>query len=143
MIWYWGPVALFMGVVFVGSSFSHLPQIPGGFSDKVAHACEYAVLAALVARGLAGARWLAVTWRPAAAAAILATLYGVSDEFHQLLVPGREFDVHDMLADGTGASAAAGILWLCGIIRRFCGLSLTSNLQQPPTSNHDVREPSA
>ncbi len=119
---YWLPVIIYMAVIFAGSSASHLPDIPGGFSDKVAHACEYAVLGLLVARALAGPRWLSIPLSVAAAAVVLCALYGVSDEYHQLFVPGRDFDPRDMMADALGASAAVGALWAWGIIRRFMRL---------------------
>ena len=36
-------------------------------------------------------------------AIVISSLYGVSDEYHQLFVPGRTFDVFDMLADAIGS----------------------------------------
>ena len=108
-----------MAVIFAGSSFPQLPDIPGGFSDKTAHATEYAVLGVLLARALAGPRWLSITFPSVVAAVALAALYGVSDECHQLFVPGRDFEVRDMMADAAGASMATGALWLLGIIRRI------------------------
>lgn len=84
--------------------------------DKLFHAIVYAVLGGLYL-GLfrpgpggyaAQARWLALG---------LAVLYGISDEWHQAFVPGRDPDVLDVLADGVGA--AVGILVLHGLIRRF------------------------
>ncbi len=118
LLWYWAPVVVWMAAIFAVSSMSSLPDIPGGFSDKSAHASEYAVLGLLLARALAGPRWLSITFPPVAAAVVLATAYGVSDEWHQLFVPGRDFEVRDMMADAAGASVAAGGLWLLGIIRR-------------------------
>lgn len=123
VLWYWAPPVLYMAVIFAGSSFSQLPDIPGGFSDKTAHACEYAVLGVLFARALAGRRWLSPTLLCVVTAVCLTTLYGMSDEFHQLLVPGRDFDVRDMMADAFGASMSTGALWAWGIIRRFSGFS--------------------
>lgn len=108
-----------MAVIFAGSSISKLPDIPGGFSDKTAHASEFAVLGLLMARALAGPRWLSIPFRVVLVAVVLVALYGVADEFHQLFVPGRDFDPRDMMADALGASASAGALWAWGIIRRF------------------------
>ena len=84
--------------------------------DKLFHAIVYAVLGglylALFRPGPAGyaaqARWLALG---------LAVLYGISDEWHQSFVPGREPDVLDVLADGVGA--AAGTLLLHLLVKRF------------------------
>ena len=119
VLWYWAPAVVFMAVIFAGSSISQLPGIPGGFSDKTAHAAEYAVLGLLLARALAGPLWLSIAFRPVAGAVLIAALYGVSDECHQLFVPGRNFEISDMIADATGASIGAGALWLLGIIRRI------------------------
>ncbi len=120
---YWAPVIVYLAVIFAGSSVSKLPDIPGGLSDKTAHAGEYAVLGFLLARALAGPGWLAIRWVHGICAVVLATLYGVSDECHQLFVPGRQFDVIDMAADAIGASAGASSLWAWGIIRRFWAVS--------------------
>ncbi len=132
-----------MAVIFVGSSFSKLPD--PGVSDKTAHFWEYAVLGVLLARALAGRRWLSIGWRPVVAAVALAALYGVSDELHQLLlVPGRQYDVRDMMADALGASVSAGSVWAWGIIRRFSARSgPTTGDQQQATNDDAVRTPSA
>ena len=52
----WGPAWAMMVLIFVLSSMSQLPRLPGGFDvdDGVAHAVAYGVLAALLLRGLAG-----------------------------------------------------------------------------------------
>ncbi len=46
------------------------------------------------------------------------SLYGVSDEVHQLFVPRRQFDVRDLAADAVGAGARPAAWWLWGIIVR-------------------------
>ena len=47
---------------------------------------------------------------------LAAILYGLSDEIHQLYVPGRMFDILDILADSFGA-----LLFILGywFLRRF------------------------
>jgi VanZ family protein len=81
------------------------PSPPG--LDKIAHAAVYALLAWLAARAFATlplkrpAGW--VPW----AAAVFATLYGLSDEVHQSFVPGRSADAWDLLADAAGAAIGA------------------------------------
>jgi VanZ family protein len=47
-----------------------------------------------------------------AVAVLLTVLYGASDEFHQSFVPSRQMDVMDLVADGAGAAAAAGALYI-------------------------------
>ena len=114
----WGPAWATMVLIFVLSSISGLGPIPGGVDDGVAHALQYAVLAALLMRGLAGARWRGVRVRAAALAVLLATLYGVTDEAHQWFVPGRTAEVTDLVADALGAAVAAGVICGWSIVRR-------------------------
>ena len=52
------------------------------------------------------------------AAVVISTLYGVSDEYHQMFVPGRTFDALDILADALGAVTGATAARAWGIIRR-------------------------
>ncbi|MGE5360296.1 MAG: VanZ family protein [Bacteroidales bacterium] len=118
LLFYWGPVVLYMAVIYLGSSIHRLPELPSGVSDKMAHFSEYAVLCLLLARALAGPRWLAITFPYVAGAIALAALYGMSDELHQWFVPGRDADVRDLAADALGACSSAGALWAWGIIRR-------------------------
>lgn len=116
----WGPVVLQMLVIFIASSIPNLGALPGGVSDKSGHGIGYGLLGAALLRALAGGRLRGVTWRGAALTILLATAYGVSDEFHQSFVPGRTPDVMDVLADGTGAAAAvaaAGAARAWGILR--------------------------
>lgn len=106
------PVLLWMTLIFIGSSIQKPDGEPGlGPWDKLAHLFAYGVLGLLIARAMYinGPR----NWREIAVVTLLATLYGVSDEFHQSFVPGREASAGDLIADAAGALLAAGILyWL-------------------------------
>lgn len=66
------------------------------------HVPAYAVLSYLIWRGLGGPRP-----RAALLAAAFATAYGVTDEIHQMFVPGRTPSVTDALANAAGAFAVA------------------------------------
>ena len=79
----------------------------------------YGMLAGFLVRAFAGGRLRGVTWARGMVAVVLATLYGVSDEFHQLFVPGRSADRYDVLADCMGATAGAAIGWLAGALSRW------------------------
>lgn len=119
----WLPAIAQMAIIFVASSIPDLGPLPGGVSDKFGHSIGYAILGALLLRALARARWAGVTWKTALLAIVMATVYGISDEFHQGFVPGRSPDVLDVVADMTGAAiavalvgaAAAGRAW--GILK--------------------------
>lgn len=113
----WAPVVLYMAMVFVLSAQPSLPPPPGRLSDKHWHFMEYAGLSALACRALGGG--VATVGVGAAIGGwAIASVYGVSDEVHQAFVPGRSSDVLDVLADTTGAAAAAVGLWAWGIITR-------------------------
>jgi VanZ family protein len=104
-----------MALIFYLSSFQRAP-LPDNVSDKLAHMGAYAVLGVLVVLGLAGRLPVRLTWRLAVSAVLVTTLYGVSDELHQMFVPGRSADVFDVVADAGGAIAAVGVCGLWGIL---------------------------
>ncbi len=118
-LWLWGPVVLQMAIIFAASSIQNLGELPGGMSDKSGHSIGYALLGGLFLRAFARGRLRDVTWRRAAAAIIVATLYGVSDEFHQMFVPGRTADRYDVLADCIGATLGVAAGWLAGALGRW------------------------
>jgi len=115
--WLWLPVAAYMAFIFFLSSQSSLP----GSSltpDWVQHGIAYAGLAVVTLRAVSAGRWSAIGPTALALAWLIATLYGVSDEYHQSFVPGRTPDLRDVIADGAGAALALGAAWAWGIIRR-------------------------
>jgi VanZ family protein len=77
--------------------------------DKLLHFCAYALLAALLAAALARTR-LGPVPRAAIVAALLASGYGASDEWHQAHVPGREASRWDWVADTLGAATGAAVM---------------------------------
>jgi VanZ family protein len=113
----WGPVVLYCALIFGLSSVSDVPSLPGGMSDKMAHALLYSGLGFLVSRALAGGRSGRLTPWVVLATLVGVTLYGLSDETHQLFVPNRQFDLKDLAADLAGASLGTAAQWLWGIIR--------------------------
>jgi VanZ family protein len=105
-----------MAMLFGFSSLHTLPSPPAGFSFYDAHIAAYAGLGALTARATAGGLRDA-SWRAVSIAILISSLYGVSDEYHQMFVPGRSFDVLDMLADAIGSVAGASAVGAWSIIR--------------------------
>jgi VanZ family protein len=110
-------VALYCVLIFGLSSISNVPSLPGGMSDKVAHALLYSGLGFLVSRALAEGGTPHSTLWVVLATVLGVTLYGLSDETHQLFVPNRQFDLRDLAADLVGASLGTAAQWLWGIIR--------------------------
>ena len=86
------------------------------FVRKLGHFTEYLILSVLLYRALrAGRRW---NLRAAATAIVVAGLYAVADEFHQLFVPGRTAAASDCLIDVSGAAAGQGLLAVFGRLLR-------------------------
>jgi VanZ family protein len=105
----WGPALLIAAGIFAASSLprAQLPEVGFPGIDKLEHGLAYGLLGAALARGW---RWQRPAWRSLLtwfAAWIAALVYGLGDELHQLLVPGRMFDLADLLADGVGAALGA------------------------------------
>jgi VanZ family protein len=95
-------------VIFVlssipGAAFPHSKLLS---YDKLLHAGVYAVLGAFCFMALPR------SWSSKASVLVLvsgaiSTLYGFTDEFHQLFVPGRSADLRDVLADCVGGFSGA------------------------------------
>jgi VanZ family protein len=107
LLYLWGPVLAHMALIFAASSRSDTSAVPSAIPDKVMHVAVYAVLGALILRAVAGGRRTGVTWSVVLVSILAATLYGITDEWHQSFVPGRTPDARDVLADLAGASAGA------------------------------------
>jgi hypothetical protein len=99
----WLPVVAWGGLIFALSSVPDLGTGLGGWDlalRKVAHAAEYAVLGALLARAL----------RSPTIAATVGVVYAMSDEVHQAFVPGRMGSPLDVVIDAVGVVCGV-VLW--------------------------------
>jgi VanZ family protein len=109
----WAPVAGYCALIVAISSLpaSALPASRSIWDhDKLIHAAEYAVLAALIARAL-GRRGRSGPGAAVAAFA-LAAAFGVLDELYQTTTPGRAATAADAVADALGALVGAAGRWM-------------------------------
>ncbi|MGH9385632.1 MAG: VanZ family protein [Vicinamibacterales bacterium] len=113
----WLPVVVYMAAIFFTSS---LPEVPGteGVPDTILHTVGYAGLAMTTLRATAGGRWSGMTLRAMILAWVIATGYGVSDEWHQSFTPFRTPDLRDVASDAIGSLVGLGLAGAWGIMRR-------------------------
>jgi VanZ family protein len=106
----WLPAISLCAAIFVQSCFAS-PDVGPMFpmKDKVLHLAAYGLLAVLVVRACR------LTWPDRLSpkqllviGVVFATLYGVSDEFHQSFVAARSADALDGIADFIGSILGAG-----------------------------------
>ena len=107
--------SLLLALVWMATIFilSHQPSLPTPslfeHQDKLFHGGAYGLLGLLLAGALFDpghpGRTLFIVW-------LLGSLYGLSDEFHQSFIPGRQMDLLDVAADSAGTllGALAGTL---------------------------------
>ena len=115
LIRYWLPVIAILVTIFYFSSLPPNDVLLWDFrhADKVAHALIYGCLGFSLCRALTF-RWRdRLPWKDYKRAIFisifLATLYGISDEWHQSFNPGREVEGLDLVADFVGAAIGS---WL-------------------------------
>jgi VanZ family protein len=75
---------------------------------KLAHLSEYGIFCMLLYGSFSGGQGFSWRGRRALAAVAIAAIYSLSDEFHQLFVPGRGASLVDCGIDAAGA--AVGML---------------------------------
>jgi len=107
-----------MTAIFVAQSWPNPPQPPGPLTDKHEHFFFYGILGLLALRALTNAQRRRVGAATALGAIVFSSVYGVINEFHQRFVPGRSYEVVDMIANAIGASVAVALVWAWSIIKR-------------------------
>jgi VanZ family protein len=100
----WTVTLAYAGFIFYLSSrpWSSVPAFP--FADKVYHLILYFGFGGFLLWALRLTR-LRYHGKLIFIAFAIAVLYGLSDEVHQVFVPGREFSFIDLAADAAGAAA--------------------------------------
>ena len=106
LVVYW--VILFLGTTLPSSS---LPDTPSG--DKLNHFAGHAVLSFLLFT------WMRIKQGSAKGeirlfqkSFLIASVYGVFDEIHQLFIPGRFFEWYDILADINCAALGLAVAFI-------------------------------
>jgi len=126
------PVIIWMGLIFAGSSdmlsaahtsrflvpfllwldpamsYQTIAAIHIAFR-KLGHVTEYAILAALLWRGLRVTFGALSRTTIAACTIIVAGCFAATDEFHQSFVPTRTATIHDVFIDCLGIAIATAI----------------------------------
>ena len=111
---YWAPILAYVGLIFLLSSFSRLPFKVSLFPhlDKLLHFTEYSLLALLVARGIRSLPRPEAFWSMWLLSAGIVLVFGGLDELYQSLVPNRQSDLFDLIADCAGGLTGSGLyLW--------------------------------
>jgi VanZ family protein len=138
------PLALWLALIFFLSSQPMLIDVEERFGSlgeklfyKTAHALFYAVLAWLWWRALAPDR--RPTPATLLAAFALTTLYGISDEIHQLFVPGRNGRLTDVIIDASGALVMILLLWRFNWLCAFPEFSPFQSSDSQPNEGIEFR----
>jgi VanZ family protein len=103
-VWFQLPAIAWAAAIFIQSSLSYIdtPDLGFDLQDKLFHAIEYAILGFLLRRALVfqgnqfvqrNAGWLTI---------LIGGTFAISDEIHQLFVPGRSGEIADAIADCVG-----------------------------------------
>lgn len=105
---FWFPPLAYSAMIFYVSSLPSV-KIPldFGYADKLVHVLEYLPLGFLWARAFGLGGGILLRRKIFGLAVVLTFLYGLSDEYHQSLVPGRDAAVFDALADTLGGILGA------------------------------------
>lgn len=140
--------ARFISLVLEWLSISTLPQILGAVNTllrKSAHLTEYAVLAVFLYNSLKPAGDSPWSRKAAFWAVLGSAIYSLTDEFHQLFVPGRHASLFDCVVDTTGALVGLLVLYkvIAALHRKHPGImrEYNFNLESFPLTAETLRSP--
>ncbi len=113
----WSATAIcWMGLIFYLSSLSgqevsqpfHLKPIP-----LIGHVVLFSGLAAFLQLAIRG--WnFEINLRWVIAVAMVSSLFGISDEYHQSFVTGRHASIADASIDSISSTVTATLMWIIG-----------------------------
>lgn len=101
------PWILMMIAITIESSIKNikLPDLGITWTDKLAHFCVYGIMGWVLARGMV----LSKIKYPFLLAILIGFVFGITDEWHQSFVPGRDSSVFDLMADLIGLLVFANL----------------------------------
>ncbi len=108
-LYYGGPVLVYAAIIFYISSLSLFQEEPSSFFgfDKLVHFIEYYPFGWLICRWLLSAKNSFFRKYAILLTMVVGISYGISDEWHQSFVPGRDASLWDALFDASGVAVAA------------------------------------
>lgn len=111
---FWVPPIVWMGFIFYFSSQQSL-RVSDDYAVqflifKTLHLIEYGMLYILLYRSLRNTK-KAPDWQHRYDAWLVAVMYAILDEIHQVFVPTREGRMRDIAIDAIGVTLAALVLW--------------------------------
>ena len=112
------PLIVYWIILFIATSIPAQSVPSFGVSDKVNHFLAYLILALLLYLTLSFQEKSMFAKRNVALLTIVVILlYGVFDELHQMLIPGRSAEFLDWAADAVGA--ICGVLIISSLLKKF------------------------
>jgi VanZ family protein len=98
------PLVLYWIILLTATSLP-VKDLPGiGIGDKFSHFFAYFVLSVMLYLVFTYQRKSVILFQYSFIAAVLvASLYGIADELHQMLIPGRSAEIYDWIADLAGS----------------------------------------
>jgi len=114
IIKFWLPVFLWCAIIYYLSSIPNLKSdLPNQWDlifRKIAHMTEYGILTVLLFRAYFKSNGLTIK-KSISFSIIFALIYAFTDEYHQLLVFGRQGSLNDIFIDSLGIFFAAFLIY--------------------------------
>jgi VanZ family protein len=105
------PLIVYWLILFVLTTLPGNEAINIGVNDKIEHFGAYGLLTVILYLNLFFQdKYSLLKKYPATFSLLVASLYGMVDELHQIFVPGRTADIRDWLADFVGSVLAVLII---------------------------------
>ena len=127
--WFQLPAIAWAAAIFIQSSMSYIdtPDLGFDLQDKLFHGIEYAIFGFLLRRALLFQKNQFIQKNVSWLTILIGGAYAISDEIHQLFVPGRSSEINDAIADITGLALVVLVYFIIKQIKqRWIRRSLVS-----------------